>query len=882
MATISQVEKTDYTPVRISYTDKDYANILDDLINSISGITQKWNTTDINDPGMVLVRLMAILGDMLFYNQDMQSLEVYPNSVTQRKNAASIYKLIGYKMRWYKSATLQANMVNTYNSMATIPRFCTFTTLNNDITYCTFDEEYNLKSNTNNNGFEELVTLVQGTPVTPVRTSNNPYPDVGKPWHSIYGFNYTTDDIVNNRIYLAYNNVDQDHIIVVDDTNNEWVFKENIYLTRDAGRFFEFGVDVNDNPYIELVDYWGNFNVHKFKIFYIRSSGENGQIYANTLKNVTGNVWSRNGTGISQAVYNVSNFIKFTHYDSTLGYNPETPNEARKNATMYQNTLDTLITLADFERAALRHPIVSNVRATDLTNDPGIQKSSYIGDINQDGTIDELDYQMLENYCVDPVQNPLNTFEKRLANLSQDGNEVGKEDLQLFYNYLHPALYTLGNITMKDESTAEQVINEEDLQLLQEYVENPEKSTLTNFQIRLADMNQDGLVNEIDIYLMQFWLGQQLSGELPQISDGINTWTCGNINMDKDEMDREIFDNIDLDLLDTLLNDPSSSTLTTFQKKLCDVNQDGITNAYDYELLKFYIQTSHNNELPKISDDSKEVIGMCGKERLSTVETLDGFIVKLYIIPTEEYEDYSEEDIQDMITEDLRQYKILPLTLVIDTHSINKYYWTIKGKFITKSPLSKDELQTIIVSINNKLRYEYATEKMNFNNIINYKDIIEDILSVDQRILMVDLEPIEYVDDEGNTVSKETVTGNYQQIVPMLDNANPDKNLHYAITLQHTTVLPGSVMIKTNGGQYVFRDNNNGEIYNIDGQLQYKGSINYITGEIDLMFTAPVTDDIVIDYTHNTTNIAIYRNLSTQNFYFDSSSLEPDGTQNLV
>ena len=129
MATISQVEKTDYTPIKISYTDKDYANILDDLINSISGITQKWNTTDVNDPGMVLVRLMAILGDMLFYNQDMQSAEVYPNSVTQRKNAASIYRLIGYKMRWYKSATLQANMVNTYNNMATIPRFCTFTTL---------------------------------------------------------------------------------------------------------------------------------------------------------------------------------------------------------------------------------------------------------------------------------------------------------------------------------------------------------------------------------------------------------------------------------------------------------------------------------------------------------------------------------------------------------------------------------------------------------------------------------------------------------------------------------------------------------------------------------------------------------------------------------
>ena len=80
MASINQVEKKDYSAVRVDYTDKDYANILDDLINSIPGITQKWVSTDTNDPGMILVKLMAIVGDMLFYTQDMQSLEVYPNS----------------------------------------------------------------------------------------------------------------------------------------------------------------------------------------------------------------------------------------------------------------------------------------------------------------------------------------------------------------------------------------------------------------------------------------------------------------------------------------------------------------------------------------------------------------------------------------------------------------------------------------------------------------------------------------------------------------------------------------------------------------------------------------------------------------------------------
>jgi len=103
---LNKVIKMDYVPVKISYTSKDYASILDDLINSVSGITEKWQVLDDNDPGVIMIKLMSIIGDMLFYTQDMQALEVYPNSVTQRKNAATIYKLIGYKMRWYRSATL--------------------------------------------------------------------------------------------------------------------------------------------------------------------------------------------------------------------------------------------------------------------------------------------------------------------------------------------------------------------------------------------------------------------------------------------------------------------------------------------------------------------------------------------------------------------------------------------------------------------------------------------------------------------------------------------------------------------------------------------------------------------------------------------------------
>lgn len=728
MATINQVEKIDYSAQKIDYTSKDYVAILDDLINSIPGITQKWNSTDQNDPGMILVKLMSIIGDMLFFNQDMQSLEVYPSSVTLRKNAASIYKLIGYKMRWYKSATLEANVINTFSNSATLPRFCTFKT-DTGITYTTFDQ-YELPSNMTNNGTETLVELVQGTPVTPVRTSSSPYPEAGKSWHSIYGYNYTTDDIINNRIYLRDNNIDQSHIILVDDQNEIWELRENIYLTTDVGRFFEFGVDVNDDVYIELVDYYTNFNINKFKIFYIKSNGESGQIYANTLKAITGNVWSRQGS--DQNIYNVSSFIHFTHYDSTLGYNPETPDEARKNSVKYQNTMDTLITLADFERAVLREPGVANVRATDLTNDPGETIEFSVGNINMDYT------QSMEN-----------------------------------------------GVTLRSE-----IIDQADYNLLSNYLTDKSKYPLTTYQLKLADCNQDGEVNEDDLKCLEYYIK----------------------------------------------GDPA------------DIDKTG------------YI----------------------GIQKIRDIEMLNGFTVKLYILRNDIGEQMNEESFESMILSDLEDYKILPLSLKVDINSINKYYWTITGSFFTKQPLSRDELQSIIVRINNQLRFKYSIEKVNFNTLINYKEIIETILSVDSRILMVDLDPIVYKDYEGNEISKAELTGNYTYTEPQLNNKNDEQNLHYHFIIPGTPILPGSVMLKINGGQYTLRDNNNGHIYNVDNILTKKGDIDYITGEVDLQFNAPLTDDIVINFVHNATNIAVYKNLNTQTFYFDQSSLEKDDMQDMV
>lgn len=726
---INQVPKQDYYAAKIDYTDKDYVNILDDLINSIPGISKKWQSTDENDPGMILVKLMAILGDMLFFNLDMASLEVYPNSVTLRKNAAVIYRLIGYKMKWYRSATLQADVVNTYSSPATMPRFCTFTTQDKSISYTTF-EQYELKSNTANNGAVTTVELIQGTPVTPSRISNNPFPDAGKPWHSIYGYNYTTDDMIDNKIYLKDNNVDQNHLILVDNQNEVWTLVDNVYLQSDTGRYFEFDVDVNDNPYIELVDYWKNYNVNQFKIFYIKSSGSEGQIYANTLTKVSGNVWSRVTENTGSNVYNVNNFIQFTHFASGYGYDPETPDEARKESVKYQNTLDTLITLADFERATLRIPGVANVRATDLTNDPGMLVTYHMGDINQDGVVDELDLDVLRNYLADKDTYPL-----------------------------------------------------------------------TAYQFKLADLNQDGKVDS------------------------------------KDEA-----------ILDAYLHPTEEGAATGDASELINAGETGISDITERQLL-------------------------------------EGFTVKLYILPTEEFDNMDEPTEENFLLDvqnQLKAYKILPLTIVPDLESINRYYWTIKGTFFTKQPLSRDELQTIILNINNQLKYQYSRDRVNFNTQINYREVIEVILAVDNRILMVDLDPITYIDSEGNEISKEQLTGKYTYKVPLLTNENAVDNLEYKFTIPNAPLLPGSVLIRINDGQYTVRDNNNGIINNSGNVLSKNGKINYITGEVELTVREPLYSELIVDYTHNATNIALYNNLSTQTFYFDSSSLKSDDVQDIL
>ena len=140
-------------------------------------------------------------------------------------------------------------------------------------------------------------------------------------------------------------------------------------------KVFEFDVTENGNPFIILPDYWSSkYVITKFKLFFILSNGKDGEIEENRLSRIALNKCyvTQDNISVSQALTQVAIF----NTTSTYGYNPETCTEARKESEKYQNTIDTLVILKDFEKAVRRIDSVANVLATDIQIDPNKSEMS--------------------------------------------------------------------------------------------------------------------------------------------------------------------------------------------------------------------------------------------------------------------------------------------------------------------------------------------------------------------------------------------------------------------------------------------------------------------------------------------------------------------------
>ena len=375
---MNRPNETMLTSPNLSYTSRDFTSIYNELLASVPTLTKEWVAKDENDPGIVLLKMIAMVGDMLSYNQDKQALEAFPKTVLQRANAQQIFRLIGYKMHWWRSAIVEASFTNANTFPIMIGRYNTFSTADNGITYTNLS---NLSIPAGAYGLDAYTTtLIQGTPVTPIMNGSIKPTDYNADWHSVYDYNVSASDFVNNKLFIKYTNIDETSLTLIDNDEtpfaiNEWTLVKNINLSETMDKVFEFDIDEDGTPFIQLPDYWKTkYVITKFKLFFVLSDGANGEIEENTLTSINPKKCyvSQDNISITSALSQVSIF----NNTSTYGYNPETCAEARAESEKYQNTIDTLVILKDFEKAARRIDSVANVIATDVQTDPNKSEMS--------------------------------------------------------------------------------------------------------------------------------------------------------------------------------------------------------------------------------------------------------------------------------------------------------------------------------------------------------------------------------------------------------------------------------------------------------------------------------------------------------------------------
>ena len=397
----------------LRYTSRDYNSIKDDLLNMINSVNSEWTNREESDPGIMLLSLMSALGDNLSFNMDMQALEMYLSTVTQRKNCKKILQLGGYKMHWYRSAVTEVTIKN--NSLNS-------TMLINTIIH---DSDNNL-SLISSNGDLNYTLFIPNDLITGVLSDRvvRINPQTEYKFIAVEGrlnsVSIPITAIINNRFYLPETTVDESHIYlydpsITDGSNQYWTLVEDLNLVTEAGRYFEFNVDEFDNPYIQFVPYWDiltnkDNNSADLQLYYLSSSGSNGNVNANAFsyilsapETITTNA---NVDELNYSIANLSNQIGTLAMNNSPGYDPQTVSDAKSDYANYINTYNTLVTLYDFQKFIQRQTGFHIARSIDA------QKAQELNEVvfesYNDGTEDEI---------ISTDKQPVPTSQRDWANL---------------------------------------------------------------------------------------------------------------------------------------------------------------------------------------------------------------------------------------------------------------------------------------------------------------------------------------------------------------------------------------------------------------------------------------------------------------------------------
>ncbi len=106
---------------QIDYTSKDYNSILAALLQLASQKLPEWTDQSPNDLGVMLLELLAAMGDSLFYNQDRIAGEGFLETAVERRSVVQLLRLIGYELSPPLAASADLTLLFAAAATGTIP-----------------------------------------------------------------------------------------------------------------------------------------------------------------------------------------------------------------------------------------------------------------------------------------------------------------------------------------------------------------------------------------------------------------------------------------------------------------------------------------------------------------------------------------------------------------------------------------------------------------------------------------------------------------------------------------------------------------------------------------------------------------------------------------
>ena len=356
----------------LSYVNKDFGAIYPEMLDLAKQLTNKWDPSQSNesDPGVVLLKEGAFVADHNNYNIDKNILEAFLPSATQDRSVRNITEMNGYTPRYYVSANGDVTFTwkqpegDDSPTSFSVPAF-TFVLSDADETVSYTQVEDLVISGDKSS----TCRFIEGTLQTLAINDN-----------SVISLENLDD---NNRLYLPETMVAQNGIYIrnyvtgssFDDDNSLWT-RNNYLLTQPLGsKIYKIDYDsMKLLPYIEFPSDIANLIGDGLQIQYIATSGEQGNVSANTLTKILSPSKFIN-TSNDPIERSSENFTVNNYSAISNGKDPETIEEMYQSFRRVVGTFDTLVTCKDYENKIysltdnIDNPLVSNVYVTDRRTD---------------------------------------------------------------------------------------------------------------------------------------------------------------------------------------------------------------------------------------------------------------------------------------------------------------------------------------------------------------------------------------------------------------------------------------------------------------------------------------------------------------------------------